>query len=243
MLRLLSHQIADGPSQMALDEALLEVAEVPTLRTYGWTEATVSLGCFQDFDSIAAALPGVPAMVRRITGGGAIWHEHEVTYCLIGRLGQGGLPERMRDCYPLLHKAILGALQTAGADLLSQPETLGDRRYRSEPRCFASPAACDLVDRNGGKALGSAGRDRGGRCLIHGSLKLASNPWDQDVTVGCGLDEQAARELLVATISAALGLQGESGDLSPAETERQAAIRAARYGDDGWLRRRSGPRP
>ena len=49
--RLLPHMEADGPGNMALDEALLEaVAADPTgavFRTYGWTVPTLSLGYFQ----------------------------------------------------------------------------------------------------------------------------------------------------------------------------------------------------
>src|SRR3954463_11486888 len=95
-LRLLPERIDDGPTCMALDEALLEAAGGPTLRLYGWSEATLSLGYFQDHATVmAAAAPArapAPPAVRRITGGGAIWHEHEVTYALVGRLGSDGFP-------------------------------------------------------------------------------------------------------------------------------------------------------
>ena len=48
-IRLLPLEIADGPSNMAADEMLLESAAqgVASLRFYGWSEATVSLGYFQ----------------------------------------------------------------------------------------------------------------------------------------------------------------------------------------------------
>src|SRR5258708_20627263 len=47
--RLLPYAVADGPHNMARDEVLLEAAVTGTasLRFYGWTEATVSLGYFQ----------------------------------------------------------------------------------------------------------------------------------------------------------------------------------------------------
>ena len=48
-VRLLPYAVAGGAHNMAADEVLLEaaLAGVASLRFYGWTEATVSLGYFQ----------------------------------------------------------------------------------------------------------------------------------------------------------------------------------------------------
>lgn len=243
MLRLLPFLDADGATQMAADEALLEAATVPTLRLYRWSPPAVSLGYFQEHATIAPLLPVGMALVRRITGGGAIWHEHEVTYCLVGTLGRDGWPERVRDCYPLLHGALRAALKHAGAALESQPESVGDRRYRDEPRCFASPAADDLVHGEGGKVLGSAGRVRGERVLIHGSLKLASNPWDGDAVRGCGLTFERAAAVMTEAFALALGQTLTPGEWNAGELAARERIRSVRYGDDGWVVARHGPRP
>jgi lipoate-protein ligase A len=252
-LRILPMESGDGPGQMAADEALLETANGPTLRLYRWDPPAVSLGCFQDFDVIQASLPeerrGM-AIVRRITGGGAIWHEHEVTYCLVGQAGADGLPEQPAQAYPLLHGAVLAALSAAraavapsGAGFALQTQTVGDRRYHAEPRCFASPARDDLLGPGGAKTLGSAARLRQGRLLMHGSLKLASNPWDREVVEGCGVDAEAAGKALVAGICAAFGFVPVAGDWTAEEVAARARIRAARYGTEDWVLRRVGPRP
>ena len=227
---------------MALDEALLEAAECLTLRLYSWQPPAVSLGYFQDYPTIAPALPPGMDVVRRITGGGAIWHEHEVTYALVGWLGRDGLPHVTRELYGPIHGAIRAELARHGAMLVAQPETVGDRRYRDEPRCFASPAADDLVHADGGKALGSAARARGQRVLLHGSLKLASNPWDGPVVSGCGVDAATAARCLVAGIAAALGQSFESGQLTPSEQAAARRIAADRYATTAWVRERSGLR-
>jgi lipoate-protein ligase A len=240
-VRLLPTLVAAGPRQMALDEALLTAGAGAAVRLYRWEPETVSLGCFQDHDRVAAALPGPMPMVRRITGGGAIWHGAEVTYALAAPLG-GPLPARTADLYGPLHGAIRAALAAAGARLDLQPQTVGDRRYADEPRCFASPAADDLVLERG-KVLGSAARARDGRVLVHGSLKLASNPWDGDVVCGCGLDAERAGAALLAGLAAFLGATPEPAAWTTAELESAAAVERARYGDDGWVRRREGPRP
>jgi lipoyl(octanoyl) transferase len=243
MLRVLPLLEAAGPIQMAADEALLEAATVPTLRLYRWLPATVSLGYFQDYASIMAQLPAQMPVVRRITGGGAIWHDHEVTYCLVGTLGHAGLPQRVRECYPLLHGAVRAALRHAGSAIDLQTKSIGDRRYRDEPRCFASPAADDLIHDAGGKVLGSAGRVRGERVLIHGSLKLASNPWDSEAVRGCGLDFVQAAHVMTSAFAAALGQELTAGEWSRDEHVVRERILALRYGDDRWVKDRHGPRP
>lgn len=242
MLRLLTSLTASGPEQMALDEALLEYSTSPNVRTYAWNPPAVSLGYFQDYAAIAPNLPPGMTVVRRITGGGAIWHEHEVTYSLVGILGQGGLPARTKDLYPLLHGAIRAALARRGAILHDQPETVGDRRYADEPRCFASPAADDLVHADGGKALGSAARARGVRVLVHGSLKLATNPWDGPVVAACGLPAESAAEALLEGIAHALGQNLEPSHLTADEQQQRDRLLTLRYGNDDWVIRRQGPR-
>src|SRR5262245_26530345 len=84
-IRLLPYAIADGPHNMAADETLLEGAGrgVASLRFYGWSEATLSLGYFQParrrFD--AERLASLP-FVRRPSGGDALVHHHELTCAL-----------------------------------------------------------------------------------------------------------------------------------------------------------------
>ena len=48
VIRLLPYAVADGAVNMATDEALVHAAAegVASLRFYGWTTATVSLGYF-----------------------------------------------------------------------------------------------------------------------------------------------------------------------------------------------------
>ena len=76
----------DGPHppafNMAADEALLLGApdrRRPLLRLYAWDRPAVSIGYIQRLD---AAPPGF-AVVRRPTGGGVVYHDHDVTYTAV----------------------------------------------------------------------------------------------------------------------------------------------------------------
>src|SRR5271170_7310997 len=105
------YAIGDGPNNMALDEIMLEAAAAgeASLRFYGWTEATVSLGYFQSqrvrlADQQVAGLP----FVRRPTGGAMLIHHHELTYALAlpsGAPWHDGQPWLQR-----MHGIILAAL-------------------------------------------------------------------------------------------------------------------------------------
>ena len=87
--RLLNTGFQSAAINMAIDEAVLEhvAAEKspPTLRFYGWSPAAVTIGYFQslvsEIDLDACKKYGVQ-YVRRITGGGAVLHEHEITYSI-----------------------------------------------------------------------------------------------------------------------------------------------------------------
>lgn len=87
--RVLPFQTDDGPTNMAVDEAILRARaeeKVPnTIRFYRWKPSTASIGRNQslntEIDVEAAKKHGVD-IVRRISGGGAVFHdaENEITY-------------------------------------------------------------------------------------------------------------------------------------------------------------------
>src|SRR5262245_26411902 len=84
-VRLLPYAVADGPHNMAADEALLgsAVAGTASLRFYGWSPPTLSLGYFQP-EGVRrrdARLAGLP-YVRRPSGGRTLVHDRELTYAL-----------------------------------------------------------------------------------------------------------------------------------------------------------------
>ncbi|MEW6548647.1 MAG: biotin/lipoate A/B protein ligase family protein [Spirochaetota bacterium] len=88
-IRLLETGFADAYFNMGLDEAILESVSrgdsLPTLRFYGWKPKAISIGYFQgateELDIRACKAGGVD-IVRRITGGGAVFHDSELTYSI-----------------------------------------------------------------------------------------------------------------------------------------------------------------
>ena len=173
--RIFPYASADGPANMALDEALLDaVAEDPSfalLRTYGWTEPTLSLGYFQAFAESRrdARWHDVP-VVRRPTGGGAIWHHHELTYALVVPVVHP-LARPAASLYHAVHSALAALLCRHGVETVPRGSGTPSPAAARPFLCFADRDPEDLVCQ-GAKIAGSAQRRRSGAILQHGSMLL-----------------------------------------------------------------------
>lgn len=239
--RILPFAVADGPGNMAMDEALLEAAEagVAVFRTYGWSQPTLSLGYFQK-EAEARADPrwrDVPT-VRRPTGGGALWHDREITYALaIPR--SHPLARRHVDLYEAVHEAIAADLRALGLAAMRRGSGAADR---DRPfLCFRDTDPSDVVI-EGAKVVGSAQRRRAGAVLQHGSLLLTSSPDTPELPglaeVGGGMPDRidwASR--LAILIATACGLEVMHGAPDEGLQGRAAALRPI-YADPARLARR-----
>src|SRR6476660_2781306 len=67
---------------MAIDEALLESAAVPSIRFYGWQFPALSFGYFGRFFDVAS-YACERDLVRRWTGGGIVFHGDDLTYSIV----------------------------------------------------------------------------------------------------------------------------------------------------------------
>ncbi|MHC4712668.1 MAG: lipoate--protein ligase family protein [Planctomycetota bacterium] len=226
---------------MARDEAmLLSVARDGgmILRFYGWRPHAFSLGYFQrwgDFSGFAAE--GKP-VVRRPSGGGAIWHADEITYALAARCGEGAFPGRSADILAKVHRCLC-----AGLDALGVAATLSDGPAGASPAiCFSRPQRYDLVV-GGRKLLGSAQRRARGAFLQHGSLPLSPNEFAPEAVSLCEVLGQRPGEgstiaALVEGFERVLGLCLTEAVFSPWEEATAARLEAEKYSRDEWNRRR-----
>ncbi len=244
--RVLPFAIADGPANMALDEALLdEVAADPShavLRTYGWSAPTLSLGYFQEVaDAEADPRWRVAPIVRRPTGGGAIWHHHEITYAMVVP-GDHPLARHAGDLYRATHAAIAAVLGTQGLAAVRRGESPASSTRNRPFLCFTDRNPEDIVF-DGSKLVGSSQRRRPGALLQHGSVLLARSEVIPGVS-GVGdltpvtKDVHFWSSLLLGSIPAALGFLAEPSAV-PGTTRRRAELLEREvYRDPSWTRRR-----
>lgn len=206
-----------GPEAMAVDEWLLETAQVPVLRVYQWDGSWGSLGYFGKIDDARRVFPGLE-WVRRWTGGGIVDHRADWTYTVIAPAGTALAGMRGAESYRVIHTALVEALAGEGVDA-----RLSDGAAASgAASCFDNPVGHDLVGSHGEKIAG-AGQRRGRLGLLHQGSLAAS----------CDAEVSRRRaKRLASALSGAWTLD----DFQPPSEWLAEKIRV-RYGRTGWTER------
>jgi lipoate-protein ligase A len=161
--RMVDFEYWSAAMNMGIDEAVSEAVAAetcaPTIRFYGWRPSAVTIGCFQslkeEVDYHECVRLGID-VVRRRTGGGAVFHdeEGEITYSVIA--SEDLMPSDINKAYQLVCGHIVAALKSLGLE------------------ASFSPINDVLVA--GKKISGSAQTRRGGVFLQHGTLLLDLRP-------------------------------------------------------------------
>ena len=178
--RLIDTGSLPGPANMAIDEALLRSFEpaksLPILRLYGWSPPALSLGRFQSADQVLnleRCREDDVAIVRRITGGGVIYHAEEITYSIVCTPGQIPPAASVKDSFRVLTGFLLAFYRQLGLDaayaLDSAP--VGARLGERTAFCFAGKESFDILV-NGCKIGGNAQRRMKELIFQHGSIPL-----------------------------------------------------------------------
>jgi lipoate-protein ligase A len=169
---------APGSSNMDLDERLArrlaEGSGGQVLRLYRWRPWAISVGYHQpagELDLDRCRADGID-IVRRPTGGRAILHAEELTYCVVMRAGRRSILE----VYNAIGSALVHGLGLYGVQASlqkSQPDFVSEYRNRSSLPCFSSSARYE-IEWQGRKLIGSAQRrfseGSGDVVLQHGSI-------------------------------------------------------------------------
>jgi len=247
-MRFIDLESHEAAMNMAIDEAIMRTMEkgaaVPTLRIYRWKPSAVSIGTFQsmkeEVDIAYCQLYGID-FVRRITGGGAVYHDYEgeITYSIILPRDHRLAPKDIMQSYKVLCQGIVSALDYLGIKAEFRPVN-------------------DIVA-NGKKISGSAQTRRFSCLLQHGTtlldldvremfsvLKVSkekiSDKMISDVKervtsirdiLGDDVGIQNLRTALIEGFSKALRVELVPGALSQAEWELAQKL-AEKYSSDEW---------
>jgi lipoate-protein ligase A len=243
LVRLIFDPPSRGSWNMAVDEALLSAcSDSPstTLRVYGWSAPTLSLGYFQAHDQrrlhgSSAACP----LVRRATGGGAILHDQELTYSFIAPARDRNSPA-VQAWYDVLHGSLVAALSEFGVDatLCAHTERSREQRFL----CFQRRSAGDiLLERH--KIGGSAQRRQKRAVLQHGSLLMRQSAFAPELPgivelTGKKLDQTSFAQTWVDLIRRRLHWHFDHGQLTDGEAERAKRIESEKFQHADWTLRR-----
>jgi lipoyl(octanoyl) transferase len=259
--RVIRHEAMAGSQNMAVDEAILNAVitgNAPwTIRFYQWLTPSLTLGYFQkssDINRDACMRLGIP-VVRRITGGRAVFHDRELTCSVVMPVPQGAAGS-VRETFRAINGALLEGLACFGIEGAFSPH----RRQKegSSPLCFEASAQYEVLVK-GKKILGSAQTRRKGVLLQQGALPLSL---DRDKMLQCfnedshaapgegeavkglldytalPLEENTLIEAFVRGFHRALAVPVMEGALEEGELQEARHLEKNRYSNDDWNYRR-----
>ncbi|HEY6007051.1 MAG TPA: lipoate--protein ligase family protein [Geobacteraceae bacterium] len=259
--RLIDTGPLDGPTNMAVDEALLACFDpersAPVLRLYGWAPPALSLGRFQDaaavLDLERCAAAGVP-VVRRITGGGVIYHAAELTYALVCAPHQLPPARSVKESFRILTGFLLRFYSGLGLSPCYAVDhaVAGTRFGERTPFCFAGKESYDILV-SGRKLGGNAQRRLRNAIFQHGSVPLANHArhgsgflreppeevGESSVSLGeLGIEapEDSLRQGLAEAFATDLGVVLERDSLSDSEQAQAERLRREKYAVTAWNR-------
>ena len=231
-----------GPTNMAIDQALLEEAERTQrafLRLYRWDPPCLSFGrnepALTRYDRAEIERRGI-SVVRRPTGGRAVWHDRELTYAVAAPVAAFGT---LADAHRITHERIAAALRTLGVAAsvapAVRPAAIG------AGACFASAVGGEVVVGTK-KVVGSAQVRTGEAFLQHGSVLLdGSQEIVRSVTRGAAPEgsETSLSALTNRLISFPEVANAILSSWAPAPAPTVArSVPAGRFADADWTWRR-----
>ncbi|MBE0490634.1 MAG: lipoate--protein ligase family protein [Sulfurospirillum sp.] len=236
--RLIIQGKNDAATNMASDEALLncfDASSFPTLRLYHWNQS-FSIGVSQDFDDYDFCDAFGGDYAKRITGGGVLFHGHDLSYALI-------IPalhvshQSIKQSYEKICSFILVFYQKLGLKAIYAKDSL-DITLSKNPFCQIGFEAYDiLID---GKKVGGNAQRRVKKAIFqHGSIPLF-RPKNSPVTqekIGISLEDfdlhvsyETASELLAQAFEESFSTSMRLSKLSQEEEEEIQRLLKEKYG-------------
>ena len=229
---------------MAVDEVLLEWAAVAgrsCWRFYQWDQPTLSLGYFQDLDDRSQHDTSLDCpIVRRATGGGAILHQHELTYSLV-LPAEHQLAKQRQALYDSVHNTLIATLGSLGIQARLCGQSAVAESQVNPFLCFQRRSPGDVVV-GATKVAGSAQRRIKGAVLQHGSVLLgrsAAAPELDGLTelAGTSISIQQLIDRWLERLAAELDLRWQDEPLTPNESRQVADLVRDKYASPAFLRK------
>ena len=255
--RYIPYDKQPAAENMALDEYLIKYYKKtgkPVFRVYGWNPAAISVGKNQDVMrdiNIEKCTDDEMCIVRRITGGGAIFHSAELTYSLVcseSDIGCRGLP--VKESYEKLNAFIIDFYKGLGLKAAFAKDALKKAKF-GEPAsfCFSGNEEYDIVC--SGKKLGGNAQARFKEIIFqHGSIPIEKEFEKAQRYFNCKInpdnftsleallkkreDASEFEKALKKSFEKTLGIKLK--EEKPAEKEKEAVdtLTLGKYSSDEW---------
>jgi lipoyl(octanoyl) transferase len=262
--RFIDFQRFSAFENMAVDEAIFKETvknkRLPTIRFYGWRPAAVSIGYFQDLEkevNIDQCRTAGVDIVRRLSGGKAVFHCHEVTYSVIACSEEKSFPSDILGTYKIISNCIARGLAHLGIKAVLAETGRNWHNTDFKSCCFSLPSKNELLVA-GRKICGSAQMRASGGFLQHGSILMDFDPVKTaafllpmrtpaqlqklkksvaaiNEEIAAPIDENEVCSSLKKGFIAALGINILEGTLTPDEEELASNL-IQKYANLSWNR-------
>lgn len=168
------YTINSAEFNMSLDEALFFSVKNKfrqnVFRIYGWSSPSISVGFFQKKDSInlTQCHNHNVSLVRRLTGGRAVYHHNEITFSFACAIEKKDHVHK-KEIFSHFSKIIRAGLKEMGIETQVNHKTKGEL---NNPNCFQSTSSCEITNANGEKLVGTALLFQDDAVLVQGSIPL-----------------------------------------------------------------------
>lgn len=220
-------------SQMAWDYLLfqwmgrMEKGQGPVrFRHLAWSSPGVTFGYRQKWAEVRRSGEswsefGPPDYCRRVSGGGIVRHQHDLTWSLLlpARLALTEQPAPM--IYQWIHESLREALGETGRELTLFQRKPDPAQVVDSGSCFVAPEPGDLILRQTGEKVAGAAMKRGKQGILwEGTLQLAALP---------EIDQEALTMQWSVLLAHALGETWEEDSFPdwPMEMEEEAVTHFA----------------
>jgi lipoate-protein ligase A len=168
------YEVFSPSMNMAIDEYYLKFGTGINVRLYGWTPAAISIGRSQNVEQVVdipfCAENGIP-IVRRSTGGGAVYHKNDITYMVTAPISV--FQDRsVVGMYKEIANHLLKTLKKIGIPCHFAGAVSPEERKHGIKQgipCFMLPSDYEILARDK-KLVGSAQHREPIRMLQHGSI-------------------------------------------------------------------------
>lgn len=166
-MKYLGFSVNSGSKNMEIDAQMLENAIASSekdilFRLYGWSPKCISLGRNQKDDFLTGEIEAV----RRLTGGRALLHDNEITYCCVAPADVIPNGQSVVDSYKYISGILIEFFKTLGVEL-----DFGENKRVSThyDYCMLLSTGADVCYKSQ-KIIGSAQCRKNGYILQHGSI-------------------------------------------------------------------------
>ena len=166
-MKYLGFSVNSGSLNMEIDAQMLEHAISTSekdilFRLYSWSPICISLGRNQKDDFLTGEIEAV----RRLTGGRALLHDDEITYCCVAPADAIPNGQSVVDSYKYISGILIDFFRTLGVELDFGENKRVSMHY---DYCMLLSTGADVCYK-GQKIIGSAQCRKNGYILQHGSI-------------------------------------------------------------------------